>query len=96
MRDLNFGNIAEISTGYEIDTLGLVAGAFDEFGLEGLINSAIGKVGSHVVVDSGALVKTLVMQMLNVPYQSLSGTEEYFKNRPIGALLNQNITMGYM
>ena len=58
MRDLNFGNIAEISTGYEIDTLGLVAGTFDEFGLEGLINSAIGKVGSHVVVDSGALVKT--------------------------------------
>ena len=96
MRDLNFGNIAEISTGYEIDTLGLVAGAFDEFGLEGLINSAIGKVGSHVVVDSGALVKTLVMQMLNVPYQSLSGTEEYFKNRPIGALLNQNITSEHL
>ena len=60
----------------------------DEFELEPLINSAIGKVGSHVVVDSGALIKLLVMQQLNVPYQSLSGTEEYDENRLVGAFLN--------
>lgn len=61
----------------ELGNLGMVAGAFDEFGLEDLINKRIGKEGSHVVADSGVLVKLLVMQMLNVPYQSLSGTQEF-------------------
>jgi len=44
--------------------LDLFAGAFDEFDLKSLINSAIGKEGSHVVVDSGVLVKPLVIQMV--------------------------------
>lgn len=83
-----FGNTSGEIKNYEIDNLGLVAAAFDEFELEPLINSAIGKVGSHVVVDSGALIKLLVMQQLNVPYQSLSGTEEYDENRLVGAFLN--------
>ena len=50
----------------ELGNLGMVAGAFDEFGLEDLINKRIGKEGSHVVADSGVLVKLLVMQMLSM------------------------------
>ena len=96
MRDEIFGNTGGEIKNYEIDNLGLVAAAFDEFELEPLINSAIGKVGSHVVVDSGALIKLLVMQQLNVPYQSLSGTEEYYENRPVGAFLNQDISSEHL
>jgi len=96
MRDELFGNTGSEIENYDINNLGLVAAAFDDFELEQLINSAIGKVGSHVVVDSGALIKLLVMQMLNVPYQSLSGTEEYYENRPVGAFLNQDISSEHL
>ena len=40
-----------------LGNLGLVAAAFDEFGLEDLINKAIGKEGSHVKADTGVIVK---------------------------------------
>ena len=75
----------------ELGNLGMVAGAFDEFGLEDTINKCIGKEGSHVVADSGALAKLLVMQMLNVPYQSLSGTQEFYKGLPLETLGQQKI-----
>jgi transposase len=74
-----------------LGNLGLVAAAFDEFGLEDLINKAIGKEGSHVKADTGVIVKALVMQMLNVPWQTLSGTEEYFRERPLSALTQQKL-----
>lgn len=96
MRDEIFGNTGEEIKNYEIDKLGLVAVAFDDFVLEALINSAIDKVGSHVVFDSGALIKLLVMQMLNIPYQSLSGTEEYYENCHVGAFLNQDINSEHL
>lgn len=76
----------------ELGNLGMVAGAFDEFGLEDLINKRIGKEGSHVVADSGVLVKLLVMQMLNVPYQSLSGTQEFYSALPLEVFGQQKIT----
>ena len=59
----------------EVGSLGLVDGAFDTFVLEDLINQKIGKEGSHVEVNSGAISKALVTQMLNVPYQTLSGCQ---------------------
>lgn len=89
----DFGNI--VSNGemsMELGNLGLVAGAFDDFELEKLINSRIGKDGSHVKADCGAISKALVMQMLNVPYQTLSGTEEYFTQMPLAALVQEKIT----
>ena len=76
----------------ELGNLGMVAGAFDEFGLEDLINKRIGKEGSHVVADSGVLVKLLVMQMLNVPYQSLSGTQEFYSALPLEVFGQKKIT----
>ena len=76
----------------EVGSLGLVDGAFDTFVLEDLINQKIGKEGSHVEVNSGAISKALVTQMLNVPYQTLSGTEEYYKNIALKTLFKDKIT----
>lgn len=93
MSKFEFGNI--VSNGVmskDIGNLGLVAGAFDDFELENLINSKIGKEGSHVKADCGAITKALVMQMLNVPYQTLSGTEEYYSNLPLATLVQEKIT----
>lgn len=75
----------------ELGNLGMVAGAFDEFGLEDTINKCIGKEGSHVVADNGVLTKLLVMQMLNVPYQSLSGTEGFYQGVPLETLGQQKV-----
>ena len=93
MVDFEFGCAAPNGTMVlEVGSLGLVAGAFDTFGLEDLINQKIGKEGSHVKVNSGAISKALVMQMLNVPYQTLSGTEEYYKNIALKTLVKDKIT----
>jgi transposase len=70
-----------------IGTTGLTAAAFDYFGLKDVLRGAIGKVGSHVVLDNPELVQALVMQVLSVPYQSLYGTSEFFQDKPIAALL---------
>lgn len=77
----------------DVGNLALVAGAFDHFGLEELIDLHIGKIGSHVKVNCGAIVKAMVCQLLNVPYQSLNGTSEYYQNKPADVLLgNKGIT----
>ena len=59
----------------------------DKLGLQELIDELIGKEGSHVAVSNGEIASALIMQMLNVPYQTLTGTSEYFENIPIGCLL---------
>ena len=71
----------------DVGNLALIAGAFDHFGLQSVIDSHIGKKGSHVQVNAGAIVKAMVCQLLNAPYQSLNGTSEYFKRRPVSTLL---------
>ena len=77
----------------DVGNLALIAGAFDHFGLEELIDLHIGKIGSHVKANCGAIVKAMVCQLLNVPYQSLNGTSEYFQNKPADVLLgNKGIT----
>ena len=85
-----FGSQCAVSS-QALDTTGLVAGMFDYLGLEELIDTYIGKAGSHVKVNCGAVTKALVMQLLSVPYQTLSGTVEFYKRRPLCALLNQDI-----
>ena len=86
-----FGNQCAV-TSQSLDTTGLVAGMFDYLGLEKLIDTYIGKAGSHVKVNCGAVTKALVMQLLSVPYQTLFGTEEFYRRRPLCALLNQDVT----
>lgn len=76
-----FGSQCAVSS-QALDTTGLVAGMFDYLGLEELIDTYIGKAGSHVKVNCGAVTKALVMQLLSVPYQTLSGTVEFYKRRP--------------
>ena len=71
----------------DVGNLALIAGAFNYFGLQSLIDSQLGKKGSHVQVNTGAIVKAMVCQLLNVPYQSLNGTSEYYERRPISSLL---------
>lgn len=58
----------------------------DKLGLQELIDELIGKTGSHVEVSNGEIASALIMQMLNVPCQTLCGTSEYFENIPIGIL----------
>ena len=70
-----------------LGTMPFVAGMLDKLGLQELIDELIGKEGSHVAVSNGEIASALIMQMLNVPYQSLTGTSEYFENIPVGSLL---------
>ncbi len=77
---------------FALGNTALLAGAFDDLGLEDVINKRIGKVGSHVHANNGVLVKALAVQMINVPYQNLSGTQEYFSKYPICGLLNNQVT----
>ncbi len=70
-----------------IGSLGLTAAAFDEFGLCELLGRSLGKCGSHVAVDTPKLVKALCMQAVAVPHQSMSGTGEFYDDRPAGILL---------
>lgn len=73
----------------ELGNLGLTAAGFDYFNLEKPIELCIDKIGSHVKFKSSEIVKLLCCQVLNVPYQSLYGTQEFFRNRPLQALLNR-------
>ena len=57
-----FGSQCAVSS-QALDTTGLVAGMFDYLGLEELIDTYIGKAGSHVKVNCGAVTKALVMQL---------------------------------
>ena len=86
--DLNTKGTTNVAN---VDNLGLIAGLFDMFDLENLINKRIGKEGSHVNVDCGCIVKCLTMQTLNAPYQTLSGTQEYFEGRPLDVLTRQKL-----
>ena len=71
---------------------GIVAATFDHLELEKLIDQCIGKEGSHVKVNSGAIAKALVVQMLFGSYQSLYGTTEFYTKMPADALLNKDIS----
>lgn len=84
----DFDDNNEIVTA-ELGNLGLTAAGFDYFNLEKPIELCIGKIGSHVKFKSSEIVKLLCCQVLNVPYQSLYGTQEFFRNRPLQALLNR-------
>ena len=70
----------------EPGNIGLTAAGFDYFGLAPVIESCIGKIGSHVKVTQSELVKLLCCQVLNVPYQSLYGTSEFYRGKPVRAL----------
>ena len=73
----------------ELGNLGLTAAGFDYFNLQEPIEFCIGKTGSHVKFTSAEIVKLMCCQVLNVPYQSLYGTQEFFRNRPLQALINR-------
>lgn len=73
----------------ELGDLGLTAAGFDYFNLDEPIEFCIGKIGSHVKFKSSEIVKLLCCQVLNVPYQSLYGTQEFYRNRPLQALINR-------
>ena len=51
----------------QIGFSGIMAGTFDYLGLEEIIDEWAGKNGSHVAVNTGAITKALVMQMLHAP-----------------------------
>lgn len=78
---------------YNLSTAYLAAGAVDYFGIEPIIDAALEKDGSHVKVSNGECVKALICQLLTMPYQSLSGTAEFYSNHPLqGLLQNRDAT----
>jgi len=85
----DFGIEEDIVTS-ELGNLGLTAAGFDYFNLKEPIEFCIGKLGSHVKFTSSEIIKLLCCQVLNVPYQSLYGTQEYYRQRPMQALLNRS------
>ena len=67
----------------QIGNIGLTASAFDYFGLAEVIEFCAGKTGALVKIKQSEVVKLLCCQVLNVPYQSLYGTEEFYQEKPI-------------
>ena len=72
----------------QIGNIGLTAAGFDYFGLAPVIESCIGKIGSHVKVTQSELVKLLCCQVLNVPYQSLYGTSEFYRGKIVSKMFS--------
>ena len=70
----------------QIGNIGLTAAAFDYFGLAEVIELCAGKTGAHVKVKQSEVVKLMCCLVLNVPYQSLYGTEEFYQEKPIQGL----------
>lgn len=85
MMAVQFDNTGDLLS-TELGNIGLTAAGFDYFGLAPVIEFCIGKIGSHVKVTQSELVKLLCCQVLNVPYQSLYGTSEFYRGKPIRAL----------
>ena len=67
---------------FDIGFHGLIAAAFDHFGLDEIIDRRIGKVAHNAVLNSGAGVRAMVMQLLGAPYQSLLNVSSYFSKMP--------------
>lgn len=80
----------EIRT-FSIGFHGMAAAAFDILGLEELIDRKLGKTSSNFSINSGAMVKSMVMQLLSSPYQTVYRTGEYFAMTPLCALLNADV-----
>ena len=89
--EVSMSNVPQRGREYEatIGSLGLTASAFDAFGLKQLLGHWLGKCGSHVAVDTPELIEALCMQVLTVPHQSMSGTGEFYTDRPLGVLLGR-------
>ena len=66
---------------------GMTAAAFDVFGICDFLRPRIGKEGPNSRVDNPELLRAMCIQLLTVPHQSMAGTEEFFKNRPVGPLI---------
>ncbi len=76
----------EIFSG-KIGTLGFVAGAFDYFGLQEVIERNLSKEGPNVKIDFYPMIKAMSMQLLNMPWQTLYGTEAFYEHLPYEGLL---------
>ena len=76
----------EIFSG-KIGTLGFVAGAFDYFGLQEVIERNLSKEGPNVKIDFYPMIKAMTMQLLNMPWQTLYGTEAFYEHLPYEGLL---------
>ena len=85
----DFGIEEDIVTS-ELGNLGLTAAGFDYFNLKEPIEFCIRMLGSHDMFTSSEIIKLLCCQVLNVPYQSLYGSQEYYRQRPMQALLNRS------
>lgn len=85
MMAVQFDNTGDLLS-TELGNIGITVAGFDSFGLAPVIEFCIGKIGSHVKVTQSELVKLLCCQVLNVPYQSLYGTSEFYRGKPVRAL----------
>ena len=59
--------------------------------MDEIIDRRIGKVAHNAVLNSGAGVRAMVMQLLGAPYQSLLNVSSYFSKMPVGVLLRQPV-----
>lgn len=82
MMAVQFDNTGDLLS-TELGNIGITVAEFDYFGLAPVIESCIGKIGSHVKVTQSELVNLLCCQVLNVPYQSLYGTSEFYRGKPV-------------
>ena len=76
---------------FDIGFHGLIAAAFDHFGLDEIIDRRTGKVAHNVILNSGAGVRAMVMQLPGAPSQSLLNASAYFSKMPVGVLLRQPV-----
>ena len=72
----------------QLGNQGLTAAFFDEFGLCDFLRPYLGKRSGNFTLDTPELIRALCIQVLTVPHQSMSGTREFYRDRPLSALLN--------
>lgn len=71
---------------------GIIAGTFDFLGLDKVIDRLSGNPDPDTGISAGAVIRALVIQLLQTPYQTLCGTGEFFSGTPVSALLGIPVT----
>ena len=75
----------------DLNHLGIVAGMFDELGLESKLNELLDTDGCHREVSLGLIIKALVLNGLGFNQRTLYMASSFFEDKPIEVLLSSDI-----
>lgn len=74
----------------DISSCGMTAAAYDFFEVDEVLRPMIGKTSSNFNIDNHQLVKAMLCQYSETRYSTLYKTAEYYKDRPLNGLLDDD------